>query len=66
MTFRDAIHRMSQAANALLALSLLLALVHFRWSVELFVAGCAVHAVIAIGNALRLGPAETESASSLA
>ena len=66
MTFPDAMHRMSQAANALLALSLLFALVHFRWSVELFAAGCAVHALIALGDALHLGTPEPKSASSLA
>lgn len=52
MTFHDAIQRLSQAANALLALSLLLALVHFRWSLELFAAGIATHAAAVLAAQL--------------
>ena len=66
MTFRDAIHRLSQAANGLLALSLFFALVHYRWSLELFAAGCGLHAVVAVGDALRHNAREQDPAGSLA
>ena len=63
MTVRSILTRTSQLGNALLALSLLLALVHFRWSLELFAAGLGAHAAVALMAAPRPAPQETPAES---
>jgi hypothetical protein len=58
------IRRTSQAANILLALALLTALIHFRASAVFFVAGCFLHAVASLPaffRALRPTIAESDS-----